>query len=523
MAGVECVWVVEPSLGWRGLDILWLWIAETIGLGLIGVVGMEILGWAELLGPKDLLSQQRWFALVGWSASALFAGLLSAAQAPFAVETAGVGGSDILLITLDTTRADALGLYGNTLAKTPVLDKLGREGVVFNQALATAPQTGPSHLSILSGKYPYQTGVYSNATPVGSVGMIAERLLSQGWGTGAFVSGYPLKSRFGFQAGFGHYDALFDPHVGWLTGPLVRTLIGGAARERRGDRTVARAVDWLGAQEGPVFCWLHLYDPHGPYKAPGGLHGTYASLEGGSQLPAKKLPSYWNFGAEETVDSGALIARYLEEITWMDRQIGVFLEAARARRPSSTPLIIVVADHGESYLEHGVLFDHGDDLYEPAMRIPMILSGGGFPRGARSDCLVSTVDILPTIAEAFGLEGAKGPGLPLKSALGGLEDCREREVFGSTVGSREVRPPIHHMIRSGQGKYIRYGENDGVFFDLIRDPAEEEAKLVSGTMHDAFLRRELERRLAQGGVRLDREEVPEVLQQLEQLGYVDKP
>ena len=168
--------------------------------------------------------------------------------------------SPILLITIDTLRADRLGAYGNRSIETPNLDRIAGEGILFSQASATVPLTLPSHASILTGKYPFVHGVRDNGDFVlpDSIPTVAERLKANGYETGAFVGSYVLASRFGLNRGFDTYDDAFGVvHAGTQQTD---------AAERRADQVITAAMSWLEQRtEHPFFCWIHLNDPHTPY------------------------------------------------------------------------------------------------------------------------------------------------------------------------------------------------------------------------------------------------------------------
>src|SRR5262245_48256829 len=166
---------------------------------------------------------------------------------------------DILLITLDTTRADHIGAYGDRNARTPRLDRLASEGVLFERAIASAPITLPAHVSLFTGRYPYVHGVRNNGNfSLKDGSTLATWLHDRGYRTAAFVSAFVLDRRFGLSAGFDHYDDQLDASP-------------NNEPERRADRTAHAALDWLNANsrdEWPWFVWVHLYDPHDPYDPP---------------------------------------------------------------------------------------------------------------------------------------------------------------------------------------------------------------------------------------------------------------
>jgi arylsulfatase A-like enzyme/Tfp pilus assembly protein PilF len=262
---------------------------------------------------------------------------------------------NVLLITLDTTRADRIGTYGYAAARTPHLDALAREGARFDDATAQAPITGPSHAAMLTGHYPARHGVRDNATtPLPDEALtLAEVLQAQGFATGGFVGAFILDRPYGFAQGFTAFN-----------GGFTRVDSGGEANaERRGDAVVDDALAWVNglAPAQPFFGWVHLYDPHVPY-------------EGG----------------------------YDEEIAFVDSQIGRLLDGLRSRGLFDDTLVMAIADHGESLGEHGE-DEHGVFLYEAVLRVPWIVRGPGVPRGRAIAEQVRTVDLFPTVLDALGI------------------------------------------------------------------------------------------------------------------------
>ena len=260
----------------------------------------------------------------------------------------------ILLVTLDTTRADAVGPSGK--AATPSFNALVARGKSFQQAYATAPQTLPSHASMMTGLYPAGHRVHENGRYLEAGGrLLAAQLGTAGYRTAAFVSAFALARRFGLAHGFEHYDDDFE---------------GGV--ERTAEATTNRAVAWLQQQsEKPAFVWVHYYDPHFPYEPPEPFRGRYPK------------------------------APYLGEVAAMDEQLGR-LVAAFERHATGTKAIIVAADHGEGLGEHGEA-QHGNLLYQSTMHVPLVVLGPGFDRGVDSTP-VSTRRIFHTVEEWAGLD-----------------------------------------------------------------------------------------------------------------------
>lgn len=270
---------------------------------------------------------------------------------------------NVLLVTIDTLRADALGSYGGRAA-TPHLDRIAAGGARFTFAHAHAVVTLPSHTSILTGQLPYEHGIRDNIgfRVKDGTSTLATRLKAQGFATGAFVGGFPLTRRFGLAPGFDTYD----DQISELTGDAA-----GTVPERSAEVVVTRAIEWINAQPGKFFSWVHVFDPHSPYTPPEPFLAQY-----------QERP-------------------YDGEVAWTDHALGPLLaKLGTLSRPS---LVIVTSDHGESLGEHGEA-THGLFAYEATLRVPLIVAtvfpGGKVSRGRVIDTPVRHVDIAPTILDA---------------------------------------------------------------------------------------------------------------------------
>jgi arylsulfatase A-like enzyme len=279
-----------------------------------------------------------------------------------------------LLVTLDTTRADALSCYGNPERTTPALDALAADGIVFDAAHTVMPLTLPAHASMLTGLAPLRHGLRDNGVAAlpGAAETVAERARAAGLETAAFVSSVVLDDDFGLQQGFEVYSV-----------PERR---GAAERahgaERPAQATVDAALAWLARRDParPFFLWLHLYDPHHPYAPPASFAERFSTP-------------------------------YLAEVAAMDNALGRLLDGLRARGLLDETFVLALADHGEAFGEHGEL-THGTYCYQTTLRIPLIARWGAStrPRGAgeRSRELVSAIDVAPTLVEALGLRPLDG-------------------------------------------------------------------------------------------------------------------
>jgi choline-sulfatase len=313
----------------------------------------------------------------------------------------------VLVVTIDTLRADRVGVYGNTTVATPNLDRLAREGAMALHASAPAPLTRPSHVSLFTGLYPAEHGIRDNVSPpLGkSVPVLAEILQQRGFRTGAFVSSIVLSKQSGLGRGFAHYSDQFE--VGEDDARFLNTI------QKRGDATVAEAVAWLG-EPGPErrFGWVHLYDPHDPYEPPEPYASRYADRP------------------------------YDGEVAWSDELVGRLDTALGAAGLRDDTLLLVTADHGEGLNEHNEAV-HGFFVYETTLRIPFIVRGRGVTPGTRLGVVARTVDVMPTLLELLGLLDATPAvsGRSLAGALGGASLDDEPTFAHSLRVERPARNP----------------------------------------------------------------------------------
>jgi arylsulfatase A-like enzyme/Tfp pilus assembly protein PilF len=275
--------------------------------------------------------------------------------------------ANLLLVTLDTVRADHLGSYGDKQASTPVLDRLAREGVRFADATSHAPITGPAHAGLLTGVYPARFGIRDNAAnPLPpDAGTLAESLKAAGYRTGAFIGAFILDRAYGFDQGFDHFDSRFDRFDS-------RTKLGA---ERPAAAVVEPAVKWLGQLPStqPFFAWIHLFDAHAPYTPPAPFNKTFRDRP------------------------------YDGEIAAVDRAIGAVIAALESRGLLDRTLVVAIGDHGESLGEHGE-DDHGVFLYDSVLRIPWVMR---LPARERSGTVVQeqvrAIDLMPTLLELLNV------------------------------------------------------------------------------------------------------------------------
>jgi choline-sulfatase len=366
---------------------------------------------------------------------------------------------NVLLITLDTTRADRLGSYGYAAASTPHLDRLAASGVRFDQALSPAPLTLPAHASLMTGRQPYRHGVRNNGyfTLPADVPTLAGAFAAAGYQTAAFVSAFVLDRQFGLARGFAHYDDTLDPAAG---------AAASLDLERRGDRTAAAAGQWLAARVSgqPYFVWVHLFDPHDPYAPPSPFREQFA---------------------------GRL---YDGEVAFTDAVIGRLLE--QAGFGTSPTLVVVAGDHGESLGEHGES-THGLFVYESALRVPLIMAGSGITGPAVVAEPVRLIDVAPTLTDFAGLEAlADGEGRSLRPLMSG-----GRPAHDPPPAYAETYFPQFFMgwaplrsLRVGRWKFIDAPEPE--LYDLSVDGGERSNVIAREPARAESLRRALMSTLA---------------------------
>src|SRR5262245_37073788 len=276
----------------------------------------------------------------------------------------------VLLVSLDTTRADHLGCYGYEAAQTPRLDALAGSGLRFAQATTVMPLTLPAHASLMTGTFPGTHGVRDNGgfyVP-DDQRTLAEVLRERGYRTGGFISAFVLDSRWGIQQGFERYFDEFD--LSKYEG------VGMDAVQRPGGEVVDKALEWLAAdREKPFFAWVHLYDPHAPYEAPEPFRSRFPRNMQGA---------------------------YDAEVAYADSLVGRLLDSLASDGRLAETLVVVVGDHGESLGEHEEQ-SHGFFIYDADVHIPLILAGPGVPERVVND-QVRIVDVMPTVLDLLGVE-----------------------------------------------------------------------------------------------------------------------
>jgi arylsulfatase A-like enzyme/tetratricopeptide (TPR) repeat protein len=392
---------------------------------------------------------------------------------------------NLLLITLDTLRADRVGAYGSNRRLTPHLDGLAAAGAVFTRAFAHTPMTLPSHANILLGLIPPDHGVHDNANFVVPEEFLtlAELLGGQGYATGAFVGGFPLDSFFGLDQGFSVYDDSFGKQE---TGVREADVRGG---ERKAGDVWASAQKWLREQPGPWFLWVHFYDPHYPYEAPDPFGARFAG------------------------------SPYDGEVAYTDAILGDLLDDLRVRALEASTLVVCVGDHGESLGEHGET-THGFLAYNATIWVPMVIRAPGIPPRIVSQN-VSHVDIFPTVCDVLGVERPKGlAGVSLLPLMRGKR-APERPVYFEALSAYYAMgwAPLRGTV-NGPSKFIDSPEPE--LYDLRRDFGETDN--VAGGADVGSLRKGVEailrNRTAPEDGKVGQVSDRATLEKLRSLGYV---
>jgi arylsulfatase A-like enzyme/Tfp pilus assembly protein PilF len=393
-------------------------------------------------------------------------------------------GLGVLLITIDTLRADALGCYGRKGAETPWIDRLAGGGVRFAEAHAHNVVTFPSHANLLSGRYPLEHGVRDNTGfrfPA-TKPTLATLLKDGGWRTGGFVSAFPLASRFGLDRGF----EVYDDRLGG-----TETTTAFLVPERAGTKTVAAALRWLEKVRGQrFFAFVHLYEPHFPYVPP----EPFAS----------------RFRSEP----------YHGEVAAADAALEPLLEPILAAGPAARTLVVLTSDHGESLGEHGE-DTHGIFAYEATLHVPLIVYGPGLFSPRVVSTPVRHIDVVPTVLDALGMAIPKDlPGrslLPLINGRGATPTDSYLEALSASLNRGWA--PLHGALDRDLMKYVDLPIPE--LYDLRHDPSEQH-NLAASRPGDLDRMRALLGRLDAGdvgvGARLQEEQA--TLERLRALGYL---
>jgi choline-sulfatase len=389
---------------------------------------------------------------------------------------------NVVVITIDTLRADHVGAYGYGHARTPALDRLAREGVRYERAYATAPITLPSHASLMTGRYPPGHGARHNGMRMDlKTPTLADAFAAAGYKTAAFIAAFPLDRRFGLIKGFQTYGDAMPRDAG-----------GRVANDRPGRLVVDEALAWLAShRQDKFFLWVHLFEPHAPYGNP----------------------------AEARSAKADATARYDDDIAEADVQVGRLLDGLGELR--SRTLIVATSDHGEAFGEHGEI-SHSLFTYDTTLRVPLIFAGGVITNEGRHFGPVSLIDVAPTIASLAGLPRFEADGrildLPFsRSSAPSIE--REGLYAESFAPLLDFGWSPLRTIRRADWKYIAAPKPE--LYDLKNDPGETRNLAAEQPARAAELKRQVDAiSPSELPVVASAKEDRETLARLQALGYV---
>ena len=397
----------------------------------------------------------------------------------------------LVLVTIDTLRADRLTGYGSRAGLTPHLDAIAAQGVLCRDVSVQAPLTRPSHVTLLTGRYPAEHGIRDNVAPAlgAEVTTLAERLKGQGFLTAGFVSSIVLARQSGLARGFDTFSDRFE--AGADDARFLNTI------QRRGDGPTGEAIAWLEAHPaGRTFVWLHLYDPHDPYEPPEPYATRYADRP------------------------------YDGEVAFADDLVGRLDGALDRLGRRAETLLVVTSDHGEGLGDHGEAV-HGFFVYESTLAVPLLARGPGLPAGTQLATTVRSVDLLPTALDLLGAPFAAGAavsGRSLAAAFRGGPAPADEATYAESL-----TPLLHfgwsdlRAFREGRFKYIAAPRPE--LYDLKTDPGElrnlvSESPAKAEALRGALAQRLSVERKAATAPAAAAAIPPELLEQLGALGYV---
>lgn len=431
---------------------------------------------------------------------------------------AAIGGPDVVIITLDTTRADHLGTYGYFRDTSPAIDAFADGSVVFERLVVPMATTLPTHTSLLTGTWPEEHGVRANVLHDGKRFVQSEQLKSfasvlqdRGYQTGGFISAAPLRAADGIGAGF---DTFTEPHPKKM--------------ERRASLTVDDALSWLGkATDAPMLMWVHFYDPHNPFKAPSEYTERFTSdAELGRWIDERKISAKAKRPHGEVVRAKAAMNAYDAEIRYMDDQFARLLAGIEARGRADDTLYIVMGDHGEGLNQHGQP-GHGL-VWGEQLHAPLFIRAPG-AKPARIDTLLSVADVMPT---ALGLQ-------PIEGTTDFLKQTSGRNVLSSEFVARPVLSqmstrqlkfgkPLSYALTGPQYKCTWDDTGATTLYDLVADPYEltdvaadkpEELARCVKTLTGVLDEQKARGKALGAGKTTDMD--PSKVEQLKALGYLD--
>jgi arylsulfatase A-like enzyme len=374
---------------------------------------------------------------------------------------------NILLVTLDTTRADRFGSYGYDRPTTPNFDALALDGTLFERAIGVSGCTPPAHASIMTGLYPYHHGLRVIFAGSGywlspEFPTLATILAEAGYETGAFLSSFTVSEFFGFDNGFDHWDNGMDTNAEAV--PVIREEYMNwdiAPNQRRSDETSRVAANWIRERQRPFFGWVHYWDPHDTAMVP---------------------PDDWMEAYLETHPETTEHAIYDLELAYTDENFGRLVSALKESGQYDNTIIIVIADHGQGLGDHDWAFHRL--LYQEQIRLPLIIAGPGVAAGTRISEVVSSVDLLPTLVDLLDLnvDMASLDGSSMRGLMHGQPEAPRKAYaeqlnewdHNSFVAQQRPQDRLLYSVVTQDWKLIHRdtAPTESLLFDLASDPAE---------------------------------------------------
>jgi arylsulfatase A-like enzyme len=390
---------------------------------------------------------------------------------------------NVLLVTVDTLRADRLGCYGYPLGTTPAIDELAREGVRFVDCTVQWPKTWPSMASLMSGAYPRSTGMLLERTvlPRG-IPLLAGVFADAGYRTAAIVANYNVGRTFGFDRGFEHFVESWQERWEDQQGSTPFENWSGRVKLYTDARLVnEQALRWLqsgaAGQDGrPFFLWLHYMDPHGPYLTPPGYERRFRGAHPVQEVGVDQLPAYQRLTNAQTGavvnDLGEYVARYDGLVSFLDEELGRLVAEVKGTHTERDLVVVVTADHGESLGEHGYYLEHGRLPYQPSGHVPLIVwAPERLPAGRVVADPVGLLDLSRTLLELAELE------VP--------PSFEGHSLLASMRAEPGARPPPHVFMESGESAPSQLTVREGSW-KLVRVQSKTDRESMAGAYHELY-------------------------------------
>jgi arylsulfatase A-like enzyme len=387
----------------------------------------------------------------------------------------------VIVISLDTARADFLGCYGNGFIQTPHIDRLAKESILFTDCMTVVPTTLASHTALFTGKYPHNHGTPRNGFMINKENvMLPEVLKEAGFHTAGFLGSFALDSRFDFSQGFDHYDEEFEQFIG---------RDGVDQNQRKAESVTDAVINYLDDKGIPanLFLFAHYFDPHGPYAPPVEYCRMYENNDSYRSWLEDIQGDLLKWDRNDAINAVC----YAGEMTYTDEHVGRLIDYLRQKEILEEAILVITSDHGENFKEHPVNWNHGYTVYQTTMQSICIFRLPGATRaGTRIEQLYSNIDICPTLLAYLGLDipgGIDGEAVDLRPGDDEISISARTRFGEATKPHKDVETDPRwfnnrkaRCIRSGNYKYIRTPFKDTEeLYDLSKDPYEKTNLLIN--------------------------------------------